>query len=124
MATYTNAGLAALTTILNAATWYLAVGSGTTAEAVTQTALVTEITTGGLARASATSSRVTTTKTNDTLRLTKTWTASASNTINESGIFDTATTGGVMYVRDKLGTGRSVTSGDSFTATLDQIYAN
>ena len=43
---------------------YLAVGTSTTAVAVNQTALGAEITTGGLARASATVSRVTTTVTN------------------------------------------------------------
>jgi len=72
---------------------YLAVGTSSTAVAITDTTLNAEITDTGLARASATVSRVTTTVTNDTLQLTYTWTASGVKSIQEIGILNAASTG-------------------------------
>ena len=87
-----NAGLAQLALLAGDASatpfTYLALGSGTTAVAASQTALATEITTSGLARAAATVSQTTTTTTNDTLQLTYTWTASGSVTVEEIGVFN------------------------------------
>jgi len=81
---------------------YLALGTDATAVAPTQTALVAEITDTGLARHSATVSRVTTTQTNDTLQLAYTWTASGAKTINEIGIFNNSSTG-IMLARALTG---------------------
>src|SRR4030067_1639812 len=53
---------------------YLAIGLGVVAPAAGDTALGSEITTGGGARAAATCSRVTTPTTNDTAQLPKEWT--------------------------------------------------
>lgn len=118
----TNASLAAIAGLMGntgsqVAFTYLAVGSGTTAEAATLTALTTEITNHGLARAAATVSRVTTTQTNDTLQLAYTWTASggSSDTVQEIGIFNDPTTG-VMLGR-KLTGAKTIASGESLTAT-------
>jgi len=122
----TNASLAVISGLLGntgaqVAFTYLAVGSGTTAEGNTLTALTTEITDHGLARAAATVDRATTTQTNDTLRLTKTWTASggSSDGVEEIGIFNDASVG-VMLARKLTGT-KTVASGETLAATYDFI---
>ena len=94
---------------------YLAVGTSSTAVATTQTALVGEITDSGLARASATVSRVTTTETNDTLQLVKTFSVSGTKTVEEVGIFNDATAG-TMLAR-ALTTTKSLVSGDTLAIT-------
>lgn len=103
----TNASLAVITGLVGnvdtqVAFTKLALGTGNTAAVATQTALVAEITDTGLARASATVSRQTTTQTNDTLRLYKQWTASGAKTIAEVGIFNDPTTG-TMLGRQVIG---------------------
>lgn len=98
-----------------AAATYLALGSGTTAVAASQTALTTEITTSGFARAAATVSQTTTTTTNDTLQLTYTWTASGSVTVAEMGVFN-ASSSGTMLSRALL-TSKSFVSGDTYQVT-------
>ena len=70
---------------------WLALDSSSTAYTNASTALVSEITGSGLDRASATTSQVTTTYTNDTAQLVHTWTASAAQTVQGVGIFDTST---------------------------------
>ena len=75
---------------------YLAVGTGTTAAAVGDTALGAEITTNGLARAAATVSRVTTSVTNDTLQLTYTWTATGASAVTELGALNAASSGTLL----------------------------
>lgn len=94
---------------------YIALGSGTTTAAASQTALVTELTTNGLARAVATISRVTTTVTNDTYKAVYTWTASGSSTIEEIGVFNAASSG-TMLSRALTGT-KSIVNGEKITAT-------
>lgn len=96
---------------------YLAVGTSATAESASHTALQAEITDSGLARASATVALVTTTVTNDTLRLTKTFSVTGTKTIEEIGIFN-AVSAGTMLGR-KLTTSKAVSSGDSLQATYD-----
>jgi len=76
---------------------YLAIGTGTTASADTDTALQAEITTGGGARAAATCTRVTTTVTNDTAQLYKEWTFTASFAVTECGAFDAASAGNMLF---------------------------
>lgn len=60
------------------------------------TTLMNEITTGGLARASATVSRVTTTVTNDTAQLDKTWSVTASFAVKEAGALNAASSGTLL----------------------------
>jgi hypothetical protein len=67
----------------------IAVGVGTTAATISNTALGTESTTGGAARHAATATQVTTTVTNDTTQLVLTITVTATLAISEEGIFDT-----------------------------------
>lgn len=100
---------------------YLAVGTSSTAVAASQTALQAEITDTGLARAAATVSRTTTTQTNDTLQLVKTWTASGSKTVEEVGYFNDATTG-VMGGR-ALTTSKTLVNGETLTVTYQIKFA-
>jgi hypothetical protein len=94
---------------------YLALGTNDAEESKTHTALQTEITDSGLARASATVTRQTTTATNDTLQFYKVWTASGTKTVEEIGIFNDDTAG-VMLGR-KLTGSKALISGDTLTAT-------
>jgi len=81
-----------------AAVTYLALGIGTTAAAAGNTTLESEIVDSGLQRASATVSQQTTTTTNDTLQLTKTFTATGSKAITEIGALN-ASSGGTLLGR-------------------------
>lgn len=101
---------------------YLEVGTGTTAFAATQTTLITPVTDSGLARALVTPTQTTTTVENDTLQLSKTWTASGTKTLGEVGVFNAASTG-TMGSRYVLGTPRPVESGFTYTATYKWIFA-
>jgi hypothetical protein len=99
----TNQGIAQSASLLisegtNAAFTYIAVGSGSTPAAVTDTALASEITGGGLTRASASKSKETDTITDDTAVLTTTFTLTQESTIRETGVFN-ASTGGIMLNR-------------------------
>jgi len=121
-----NDGLAALASLLNgdggeAAFTYIAVGSGSTAEAATDSALGTEITASGLSRASATVSRETQNVTNDMAVLTNSFSVTASETVNEIGIFN-AGTGGTMFSRKVIST-KNVTSGDTLEITY-KVYSS
>lgn len=117
----TNVGFAAIAGLVGdtgslTAFTKLELGSGTTAAAAADTALETAITTSGLAKATATISRVTTTQTNDTLQLTYTWTATGSATVAEVGALNTDGTP-VLLFHQILGTSRSIVSGDDYTVT-------
>jgi len=94
---------------------YLAVGTSSTAFNVGQTALVAEITDSGLARASATMSRVTTTVADDTLQFFHEWSVTASKIVEEIGAFNDATAG-VMLCR-ALTTSKAVDDEDVLRAT-------
>jgi hypothetical protein len=115
----TNAGKAQIALLAGDASatpfTYLAVGTSSTAFAAAQTALQAETVTNGLERAAATVSRVTTTVTNDTLQLVKTWTASGSVAVEEVGIFN-ANSAGTLLGRALTGT-KSVVSGETLTGT-------
>lgn len=116
----TNAGLAAVSALLGgigspAPFSYIALGTGTTAAAATDTALQTEISTGGLARASATLSQTTTSVANDTLQFTHTFTASASFAVTEEGILNAAS-GGTLLAHQVFAA-VNVASGDSISIT-------
>ena len=95
---------------------YLANGSGSTAFVKTQTALVTENTANGSARAAATVTRTDTTDTNDTLSLVKQWTASGAITIKEAGVFN-ASSAGDMLARKVLAATVTLADTDTWTWT-------
>lgn len=94
----TNTGLAEVAGLINGATSgafdRLAIGTGTTAAAAGDTALESEITTGGGARAQDSSpTRSTTTQTNDTAEVNYEWTFTASFSVTEAGVLDAAAAG-------------------------------
>jgi len=93
---------------------YLGIGTGTTAFANTQTALVTP----SGARVAATVSRITTTHADDTMRFTATFDITSSITITEVAVFN-ALTGGEMLARTVLTTPRVVTSGQVYALIYD-----
>lgn len=117
---YTNAGTAIINNrVIQAGTapknigW----GIGTTAAAVTDTALVTEsapTTAGG--RTVGTESRVTTTVTNDTYQVTGLVTAVSSLAITEAGSFDAVSAGGLL-IRGVFAA-YNVVSADTITFTF------
>jgi len=114
-----NAGLAEVAGLIlsdvgGTAFDYLALGTDSTAPSATDTALGAEITDSGLARAAATGTRVTTSVTNDTAQLQHTWTATASKSIRECGVFNAAS-GGTMLARANITV--DVNSGDSIQLT-------
>lgn len=123
--TITNAGKAQMALLAGDATavpfTYLAVGTSTTAPAASQTALAAEITDTGLERAAGTVSRVTTTETNDTLNVTKTWTATGSKVVEEIGLFN-ASSGGTMLGR-ALTTTKTLTTNAQLVATYKVKFA-
>lgn len=117
---FTNAGAAILTNrIIQAGTapknigW----GTGTTAAAVGDTALVTEAapTTGG-GRTVGTESRTTITNTNDNYQVAGTVTAGGTLAITEAGLFD-AVSSGNMLIRGVF-SAINVVSGDSIAFTF------
>lgn len=87
---------------------FVAMGTGTAAEAATDTQLVTEVET----RVSGTSSKVTTTTTNDTYQVVATITATAARAVTESGLSDAATVGNLftraLFAVINLGSGDSI----------------
>jgi hypothetical protein len=96
---------------------YLAIGTSGTAASAANTGLLAELA-GGMARASATCTQITTDVTNDTARLVHTFNATASYTVQEAGIFDTPTSGGRILARGTF-TGKAMSSGDTLTVTYD-----
>lgn len=94
---------------------YIALGTGNTADAAAaDTALGSEITTGGLARVN-----VTPTVNNGVVTWTYTFTASASFTVSEVGIFN-ASSSGTMFIHVTFGTSNfvSIVSGDTLQVTV------
>ncbi len=120
----TNASLAAISGLMgntgsqNPFT-YLALGTSNTAVSAAHTALQAEIVTNGLQRVSATVSRTTTNQTNDTLVLTKTFTATGTSAIEEIGILN-ASSVGVMLARALTGT-INVVNGNTLVATYSWV---
>jgi len=125
MATLVNAGLTALAKLANGTDsvnnfTYIALGSGTTAEANDQTALVTEITTNGGARAAATCDYEADYK----ATWAKTFSFSGDLAINECGIFnDDGDPAGTMLMRHKFSATKNVGDGDSLQLTLKMTVA-
>jgi hypothetical protein len=119
MATITNKGLEIKAKLLNGVAstpfTYVALGSGTTDEANDQTALVTEITTNGGARAAATCEYEADYK----AKWTKTFNFTGSLSVNEVGIFDAASNGN-MLMRHKFSATKSVENGDSLAITIKE----
>jgi hypothetical protein len=118
--TITKTGLAEIANIAGnvstpASFTYLALGTGTTASTSDDTALQTEISDSGLQRASATVTRVTTTNANDTLQLSKTFSATGTKAVTECGVFN-ASSVGIMLGRQVF-SALNVINGDTIGIT-------
>lgn len=116
----TDAGKAGVASRINgsgaeAAFTYIAVGTGATAAAAGDTALQTETSTSGLSRVNATASRVTTDVTNDTARLTNTFTVTGTVAVTESGVLNAASVGTLLC--RQVFSAINVVNGDSLQIT-------
>lgn len=118
MATLVDTGLEYIAKLINGVSVapfkYLALGSGTTAEAIDQTALATELTANGLGRAETTCGYEATGK--------ATWTHEFTATadgmqINEVAIFDAASTGN-MLMRHKYSSTKALDNTESLTISI------
>ena len=123
MSTLMNAGKSEIAKLLNGtdtptAFTYMAIGSGSTAEAATQTTLVTEITTNGGARAAATCSYVA----NYTARWTKLFNFTGNVTLREVGIFN-ASSSGDMLLRHVYPADKTYVNGESVEIIVDAVVA-
>jgi len=117
--TITRTGIAEVAGLINEETSggfkWIGVGTATAAATASDTALGTELTGDGLARSTATCSRITTDTTNDTAQLVHTFTASDSHAVTEAGIFD-ASAAGVMLARQVF-TAKNMENGDTLQIT-------
>lgn len=116
----TNAGFAGVASRINgdgaeAAFTYIAVGTGATAANAADTTLQTETAASGLTRASATASRVTTTQTNDTAQLLKSFSVTGTVAVTESGVLN-ASSNGVLLCRQVF-SAINVVNGDTLQIT-------
>lgn len=100
----------------------IAIGIGTTGAAAGDTALQSESTTNGAQRGAATCTRQTTTTTNDTAQLVKTFTFTGSFAITEEGLFDNNTSGGNMLARQVF-SAVNVISGDTLQITHKIVFS-
>lgn len=119
-----NSGLARITSLLAAASWFLQWGTGSAAAATATTVTTTSTTE---ARASTTATQTTTTVTNDTLQLVGTITAAGTRVITEVGAFDAAgtgspPTGGLMDIYGDFAV-INLNQGDSITFTLTTTFS-
>ena len=94
---------------------YIAIGTGTTSATVSDTALESEITTGGGSRAAGTGTRVTTTYTNDTFQLVLTYNFTSPFAVTESGVLN-ASSGGTLLSRTTF-SAINVANNDSLQVT-------
>ncbi len=94
---------------------YIATGTGTTAANVADTTLETELAASGLTRAQGTASRITTTVTNDTAQVTKTFTVTGTVAVTEAGLLN-ASSSGVLLARQVF-SAINVVNGDSLAIT-------
>jgi hypothetical protein len=119
-----NAGLARITQLLAAASWYLQWGTGTGAAASANVVTTTSTTE---ARVLATASQQTGSVANDQLRLTGTITAAGTRAITEVGAFDAAgsgspPTGGNMDIYGDF-SAINLANGDSIAFTINTTFS-
>lgn len=118
----TNAGLAIVTNRMKAGGTepnYAAWGTGAGTAAIGDTTLFTE---ASETRVSGTSTRETTTQTNDTYQVVATITADGSKTITNAGLFDASTSGNLFLKGDFTGVALGV--GESIQFTFKAQFTN
>jgi hypothetical protein len=116
----TNAGRALISGLINgsgspAAATYVAVGTGTNAFSASDTTLQTESSTSGLSRAAGTVSLVTTSVTNDTAQVLKSFSVSGTVAVTEAGLLN-ASSSGTLLARQTF-SAVNVVSGDTLQIT-------
>ena len=119
--TITNVGLGTVAGLINgiSSSTFDAIGldSSTTVATAGDSALATEITSDSLLRSNATTSRVTTTQTNDTDQLVHTFASTATQAVNGVGVFDTATVSGSTMISRATFATKNLTNGDTLEIT-------
>ena len=95
----------------------IALGTGTQGSPTTATALAAEITTLGGGRGAATATQTTTSVTNDTTQLVKTFTFSGNLAITEEGIFDSASASSGSMLAYQSFSVINVANGNTLTIT-------
>lgn len=100
---------------------YMALGSGSTTPAGTDTALESELSVSGLTRTSATPVQATTTTTNDTMKYDVTFTALGTASVSEVGIFDAASSGNMLCRR--VFSPKPIESGDTIEIIYSIVFA-
>ena len=100
---------------------YIALGTGTTAAAATDTALVAEIDELGGERAEGVFTQKTTTTTDDTMSLSKTFTFTGSKAITEAGVLNAASAG--TLANRSVFSAINVVSTDNLQVTIDFSFA-
>lgn len=113
-----TAGLAAVSSYLSTNFTWIGIGDSNTAEAMAQTALVSQVETRGQ---DGTPEQYTTNYTNDSARINYTFTMTGSRTLKESGLF-TAVSGGTMFAR-KVFSDINLSSGESITMTWQIVVS-
>lgn len=119
-----NNGLARITSLLAAASWYLQWGTGSAAAASANVVTTTSTTE---ARVAASASQQTSSVANDQMRLTGTITAAGTRAITEIGVFDAAgsgspPTGGNMDLYADFSV-VNLASGESIAFTINSTFA-
>ena len=94
---------------------YIAVGTGTNAANASDTTLQTELASSGLTRATGTVSRVTTSVTNDTHQVAKTFTVTGTQAVTEVGLLN-ASSSGTLLGRNVF-SAVNVVNGDTLVVT-------
>ena len=102
---------------------FLGLGSSSTAAVVGNTALATEITSPSLKRIASTMTRVTTNVTDDSSRAVHTFSSTATQAVNEVGLFNSATVSGSTLLSRKTITTKNLVSGDTLQVTHTLIFA-
>lgn len=100
---------------------YIAVGTGTNAFAAGDTALQTETSGSGLTRAQGTVSLVTTTTTNDTAQVLKSFTVTGTVAVTESGVFNASSVGTLLC--RQVFSAINVVNGDTLQITWKVAFA-
>jgi hypothetical protein len=117
--TITTVGIREVAGLINEVTTggfkWIQLGSSSTSATAANTTLAAAITAAGMSRAAATCTRTITTTANDTAQLVHTFTATASQSVREAGIFDSSTSG-VMLARQTF-IAKALESGDTLATT-------
>ena len=112
-----NTALVGYPTRLATLTWWLAWGTGTTADSTADTVVESEITTGGIVRTAGTAAYEASYK----LVVTASATATATKTVTKVGMFDAAS-GGNLYAVRKFSSSHTILAGNAIISTVRTTF--